>query len=520
MSHATADHTPPTRHVSTLEVLQRVFGIGFDVWCHGQQWTRLTQVDNSLPTETVVDVLRDASTDEPCCTQLCGDDSLLVIPFLDEGEPRAAVACFRGWPPNALLRLANSALLESRLRDDLAALRVENHSLVMQVTDDFEELAFLRAVAGELELTADNRGLMHIGGRVLPLLRDSMGVESLVLVESHRDEDADHCHPQRVLVRTGRDLLGEQECLDLILFASAGETLQPVVRNRFHESEDAGCFPEVREFMLVPVAKNDRLHGWLLAINRKRDSAADCDFYWQETRLEFGTAEASVVRTAATMLASHAQNVELFRQKERLLTDMVRALVNAIEAKDEYTRGHSERVALFAKRLGEELGLERDAGERLFLTGLLHDVGKIGVDDATLQKPGRLNEDELAHIKKHPDSGWAILQGLEHLRYVLPGVLHHHEKFDGTGYPDRLAGDAIPLDGRILAVCDAYDAMTSDRPYRQGMAQEKAEAILRDGAGSEWDPAVVEAFFDAMPDILEIRAGFRPRPHQVRPPSC
>ena len=216
------------------------------------------------------------------------------------------------------------------------------------------------------------------------------------------------------------------------------------------------------------------------------------------------------------MLASHAQNVELFRHKEQLLTDMVKALVNAIEAKDEYTRGHSERVALFALRLGRELGHDEEACERIYLTGMLHDVGKIAIEDAILRKPGKLNDDEFAEIKTHPDSGWAILHGLEHLRYVLPGVMHHHEKYDGSGYPDGLVGAAIPFDARILAVCDAYDAITSDRPYRKGMTQEKAESILRGAAGSHWDPEIIDVFFRIMPDIVGIRQTYEPRPHQTR----
>ena len=178
--------------------------------------------------------------------------------------------------------------------------------------------------------------------------------------------------------------------------------------------------------------------------------------------------------------------------------------------------GHSERVAFYAQRLGEELGLDKQALERLYLTGLLHDIGKIGVDDAILRKPARLDDEEFAKINRHPESGWAILHGLEHLSYVLPGVLHHHEKFDGSGYPDGLAGENIPLDGRILAVCDAYDAMTSDRPYRQGMAHEKAESILRNGAGSHWDPELVTAFFRITSDVLQFREIYRPRQPKAR----
>ena len=143
---------------------------------------------------------------------------------------------------------------------------------------------------------------------------------------------------------------------------------------------------------------------------------------------------------------------------------MVRSLVSALDAKDEYTCGHSERVALYGKILAEQAGYTEEERDRLYLTGLLHDVGKIGVSDAVLKKADKLTDEEFAEIKRHPDEGWAILQDLKQLQYVLPGVLFHHERVDGAGYPDGLAGTEIPKDGRLLAIVDAYDAMTSDRP--------------------------------------------------------
>jgi len=126
------------------------------------------------------------------------------------------------------------------------------------------------------------------------------------------------------------------------------------------------------------------------------------------------------------------------------------------------------------------------------------------VNDAILTKEGQLSDAEFLAISRHPDFGRVILQDLSHLRSVLPGVLYHHERYDGNGYPNKLVGDAIPMEGRLLAICDADDAMTSDRPYRVGMPHERAESILREGAGRQWDPSCVDAFFTALPDILRI----------------
>ncbi|HPP53856.1 MAG TPA: HD domain-containing protein, partial [Thermoguttaceae bacterium] len=136
--------------------------------------------------------------------------------------------------------------------------------------------------------------------------------------------------------------------------------------------------------------------------------------------------------------------------------------------------------------------------------GLLHDIGKIGVEDSVLRKPEKLTPEEYEHIKQHVRIGHRILQDLKKLDNVLPIILYHHEAWDGSGYPDQLPREENPMGARIIAVADAFDAMSSDRPYRKGMPIEKIETILQAGAGRQWDPQVVEAFFQAKQDILEI----------------
>ncbi|MCA9240034.1 MAG: HD-GYP domain-containing protein, partial [Planctomycetales bacterium] len=135
---------------------------------------------------------------------------------------------------------------------------------------------------------------------------------------------------------------------------------------------------------------------------------------------------------------------------------------------------------------------------------LLHDIGKVGISDDVLLKPGRLTDEEFDLIKQHPECGYKLLVRLAALGDLLPGVLHHHEAYDGQGYPHGLVGEDIPLTARILAVADAWDAMTSDRPYRPGMPWEKAMSILRDGAGGQWDARVVDAFFAIIEEVKEI----------------
>lgn len=172
----------------------------------------------------------------------------------------------------------------------------------------------------------------------------------------------------------------------------------------------------------------------------------------------------------------------------------IRALAEAVDAKDEYTRGHSTRVAEYAKGIAETMRLDPGFIELLYVTGTLHDVGKIGVPDSTLKKPGKLSVEEFEEIKRHPILGEKIVSQLPMLKDALPGIRHHHERWDGKGYPDGIAGEDIPLLARILAVADAYDAMTSDRPYRRGMPQDVALKIMRENLGTQLDPALLSPF--------------------------
>jgi putative nucleotidyltransferase with HDIG domain len=170
------------------------------------------------------------------------------------------------------------------------------------------------------------------------------------------------------------------------------------------------------------------------------------------------------------------------------------SLTSAVDAKDAYTCGHSERVALVSRHIAQQFGLSDKDVEQVYMAGLLHDVGKIGVPEAVLQKPGRLTPEEFEQVKRHPAIGAKILQDVKQIQGIIPGVLHHHERYDGKGYPDRLAGERIPLMGRIICLADCFDAMTSSRTYRKGLPIEVAMAEIRRCAGTHFDPRLAEVF--------------------------
>jgi len=187
-------------------------------------------------------------------------------------------------------------------------------------------------------------------------------------------------------------------------------------------------------------------------------------------------------------------------------SETVRSLMAAIEAKDPYTRGHSERVATYARQLGEAIGVSRTEADLLERAGLLHDVGKIGISLGTLTSPSRLTPDEVRAIKLHPILGAEVVGEIEFLCDAVPIIRHHHERVDGAGYPDGMYGDNIPLFSRVLSVADSYDAMTSDRAYRPGMAQEDAVAELVRVAGTQLDGRLVDSFV-TMLDAQDAVAG-------------
>ncbi|MBI1921372.1 MAG: GAF domain-containing protein [Geobacter sp.] len=208
----------------------------------------------------------------------------------------------------------------------------------------------------------------------------------------------------------------------------------------------------------------------------------------------YGTDDMANAAKLAAQVAVALENARLFNELQDLFFSAVESLVSAIDAKSSWTKGHSERVKGYAVAIGSTMGLARGEIERLKLASTLHDIGKIGIYEEILEKPEPLTDQEFALLKGHPDKGAGILSAVKQFSGLIPAVRHHHERYDGNGYPHGLAGESIPLDARILCVADSFDAMTSDRPYRQGLSRRKAVDELKKKAGTQFDPVVVQAF--------------------------
>ncbi|MFQ5430092.1 MAG: HD domain-containing phosphohydrolase, partial [Phycisphaerae bacterium] len=237
----------------------------------------------------------------------------------------------------------------------------------------------------------------------------------------------------------------------------------------------------LRHLVAVPLSHEGRTLGLLLALNCVDDR-------------DYTSVDIQLLRAVGDRVTAALRNQLLYDDLADLLMGLLHALVNSVDAKDPYTFGHSERVAFLSRALARAAGMSPIECERTYLAGLLHDVGKIGVPDAILCKPGRLTREEFDRLKKHPEIGERILAHVRQIRDLMPGVLHHHERMDGRGYPHGLVGRNIPLLGRIICLADSFDAMTTNRTYRAALPVLLAIGEIRRCSGSQFDPALAETF--------------------------
>ena len=443
-----------------------------------------------------------------------------AIPLTVAPEPRLVAAGYvlskAGIrPPEMVVAAADAGWSSTQLNDWLADLKTCDSGLIERLvgmatqelhrTDERNSVGDDYArIASQLDSTYEELNLLHTLTQNMHLSRSPREVAELSLeridavipAEGHAiwlDDKRDG----RLFLIQGEIPFDEVEMARLIARFDGHEWPRPLVRNNVSGTLLGADFPRLRNFTLVAIADGSLRFGWILSSN-----LAGGD--------DFGSVQTSLLSSVASILGTHQNNLELYRQHEDLLLSFVRSLVSTLDAKDPYTRGHSERVALIARRLGTHLGLPEEDLRDIYLSGLLHDIGKIGIDDQILRKAGELTRDEFEQVKRHPVIGYNILAGLRNLRAILPGVRHHHESFSGTGYPDGLRGEQIPLMARIIAVADSYDAMSSDRPYRPGLKLDKLESILKDGAGFQWDPRVVAAYFAIREEVRLICDTYSP----------
>ncbi len=252
---------------------------------------------------------------------------------------------------------------------------------------------------------------------------------------------------------------------------------------RLHEPQKSELAAMVRSELLIdPITHDNQAIGVLIAGNKVSPDP------------EISSIETHFLDATADFLGVFHENVCRFEHQNDMFFGTLKALTVAVDAKDHYTHGHSERVGLLSYQLARAMGIDKQKCERIRITGLLHDVGKIGVPEAVLCKQGKLTQEEFDQIKLHTIIGHNILKDIPSMQDILPGVLYHHERWDGRGYPEGLSGENIPILGRTLALADTFDAMSSDRSYRSALPREKVLEEIGRCAGSQFDPELAKLF--------------------------
>ncbi len=279
-----------------------------------------------------------------------------------------------------------------------------------------------------------------------------------------------------------------------VALSGEGEIVEDVTNDPDWQGDLSGSF-KTRSVLAIPLKSHGRVIGVLQLLN-------------PAGRLTFSDEDMKRMRLFAAPLGQAIENARLYTLLKGQFVDTVTALSEAIEKRDPYTGGHVRRVVLYSLLLGQELGIDAEELETLRLASTLHDVGKIAVPDDVLRKPAPLEEHEAKVMQRHPVDGADIVSRIRELREILPGVRSHHERLDGTGYPDGLSGSEIPPNARIIAVADTFDAMTSQRPYRAALSPQDALREIKSGAGTQFCPDVVAAFERLMDrDSFTVAAG-------------
>ena len=368
---------------------------------------------------------------------------------------------------------------------------LEGTRMYRDVSDKVERLGVLMDASIHVTSTLDLEEVLDL---IMSQAKEVLYAEasSIFLIDENRKElyfvsatGTGGRKAKRVRVPWGKGIVG--------WVAETGETLlvPDVAKDkRFYKRVDEETDFVTKSILAVPLVVRGRVVGVAEVLNKKGDGT-------------FAQEDVDLFEAFARHAAVAVENARLYAELEELFRSSIRAVVFAVEAKDRYTRGHTERVTEYSVMSARELGLSRSDVKKVEIASLLHDVGKIGIPDTILGKPGKLTDEEFEIVKSHPVRGTEIMAPIGAMREIIPGIRHHHERYDGLGYPDKLRGKEIPLLGRIIAVSDVFDALTTDRPYRGAVSVDETLEYLQSNAGYQFDPEVVEAFCTAYERMTE-----------------
>lgn len=366
------------------------------------------------------------------------------------------------------------------------ALEEELASIIQRAEDYTKHLELFMQFSSILNSTLDTTRVREMAMKATCQLLGSQGA-TLYLV----DEEKNELYFEAIVGSVNSDQLKEIRLpIDQSSIAGtvASTRKSMIVNNvgsdkRHYKKADEKNKFTTKNMVCVPVESKGKLLGVLQALNRPGE-----DFEQGDLRL---------LETLAHQVAIAVENAQLYQNLKTQFYETITAMATAIEAKDRYTGGHTKRVALFSELIAKYMGMSKEEIEEVKLSAILHDIGKIGIDDKVLKKQAPLESEEWEHMKQHPEMGYKILGHVRSMKKITDGMRLHHERPDGLGYPLGLKGDEIPVIASIISVADTFDAMTSTRPYRKGLDYEVAyEEIVRH-RGTQFDEKVVDAFIKA-----------------------
>lgn len=366
-----------------------------------------------------------------------------------------------------------SRLMETEHEKQISQEEVNNLSINLATT--YEELSLVYRVSGSMKVGKDPNEILKSICDELCEVSDVHAVAAIIYPPQNRNHKG-------FIIRSGQSLLSDEQLnvlSDKYLVSKFGIDNRGVVINKF-SCDESWCAIAPSSLVAVPIVTDGPPLGMLIAMNKSNNN--------------FGSVDLKLLNSIGNQSAVFITNNRLYRDLQDLLMSVLHALTATIDTKDPYTCGHSRRVAIISERLARECGFSEDRVKQIYLAGLLHDIGKIGVPEATLCKEGKLTDEEFTQIKKHPAAGAKILEGIKQLEKVLPGIMYHHERPDGKGYPHGLVAEEIPVDGKIIGIADCFDAMTSDRTYRKALSLEIVCNEIRKCTGTQFDPMMIGRF--------------------------
>lgn len=368
-------------------------------------------------------------------------------------------------------------------------------AMTSSLSQSYEEIALLHRVSDGMRVTQQPQDLFS---RLLPDVLEVINAEKLIIFWRGNNEAG--VEPPMVasvgalpLSRVHLDVIWDRStaCASReVQNQSAGSELNGILIDSDVDRGYSYEWPKpIRNIVSIPIRRDQQHLGVLVALNKI-------------DKPDFDSIDMKLLISVGNEIAVFLENFRLYHEMQELFLGSLRALSNSIDAKDTYTCGHSERVAFICRYLAEKLSFDPAKINNVYLAGLLHDIGKIGVSEAVLCKPGRLTDDEFAQIKKHPQIGADILKSIRQMEHISRIILSHHERFDGGGYPNGLSAGDIPIAGRIVMLADSFDSMIADRTYRKALPVAAALAEIRRYSGTQFDPRIAESFLDTDIDLL------------------